>query len=753
MSRLWKWLGRIALGILAVLLLLAVIAAVAPIPKDPAVPPEEYGAGASSVEPSYSGLERAFPPTNEPAENPLTAEKAELGRLLFFDPVLSDNNDIACATCHHPDRGFSDGQPVATGPGGVELERNAPTLWNVGYAQTLFWDGREDSLEEQVLFPLTHPDEMGVSDTEALVAELQTIPEYVSLFDAAFGGGETSVSEETFVSLENLQYALAAFERTLITDDSPFDQYAAGEFDALTPAQRRGLVLFRSAATRCFECHAAPTFATNTFRVVGVPDNDPGRGGVAEDAPVGAFKVPTLRNIALTAPYMHNGSFATLEEVVEFYAQGGGRAHDVSNVDSFVIGFDLTDQEKADLIAFLYALSDESNLPEIPAEVPSGLPVVQPVDNPVRETIAEINAGVGNGRPPARDPMTITVQPGGTIQSAVDQARPGDTVEVPYGVYHERVVVDVSDITLLGIPNDQGEWPVLDGEGQLSDGIISSGNNFTVGNFHVRNYNDNGLLVEGATGVHFHDIFAENVGTYGVYPVQSTDVLIERVEVTGVDDAGIYAGQCENVIVRDSVAYGNVIGIELENTINGEVYNNHTYDNTTGIFIVILPNLTSKISTDTKVFDNRANDNNLQNFAPEGATAGFLPPGIGILLLGTDNAEVYNNTVTGNRTVGIGLYSLETTGVFENLDIGPTPENNYLHDNTFENNGYDPDEFVADLGIPTGDILWDVSGGGNTFNEPDAKGNFPPLLPGDGWPTPVQKVYWQTLHFLIGLVA
>jgi cytochrome c peroxidase len=746
MSRVLKWVGRLVLGLIVVLLLLAVVAAVMPIPADPAVPPDQYGAGASSVEPSYSGLQRAFPPLNETAENPQTAEKAELGRLLFFDPVLSANNDIACASCHHPDQGFSDGRAVAAGPSGVELARNTPALWNVGYAQSLFWDGREDSLEEQVLFPLTHSDEMGADDTDEVVAELQAIPEYVALFESAFGG-------QAAVSLENLQNALAAFERTLITDNSPFDQYASGEFDALTPAQRRGLVLFRSAATRCFECHAAPTFATNTFRVVGVPDDDPGRGGISDDAPEGAFKVPTLRNIALSAPYMHDGSFATLEEVIDFYSQGGGRAYDNQEVDSFVIGFEMTSQEKADLIAFLYALSDESGLPEIPAEVPSGLPVVQSVDNPARPVIAEINAGVGNGRPPARDPMTITVQPGETIQSAVDQAQPGDTIEVPFGIYHERVVVDMSDITLVGVPNEEGEWPILDGEGELSDGIISSGNNFTVGNFHIRNYNDNGVLVEGAAGVHFHDIFAENVGTYGVYPVQSTDVLIERIEVTGVDDAGIYAGQCENVIVRDSVAYGNVIGIELENTVNGEVYNNHTYDNTTGIFIVILPNLTSKISTNTRVYDNRSNDNNLENFAPEEATAGFLPPGLGILLLGTDNAEVYNNTITGNKTVGIGLYSLETTGVFENLDIGPTPENNYLHDNVFENNGYDPDEFVADLGIPTGDILWDVSGGGNTFNEPDAQGSFPPLMPGSGWPLPVQKVYWQALHFLIGLVA
>jgi cytochrome c peroxidase len=243
MSRLWKWLGRIGLGLLAVLLLLAVVAAVLPIPEDPIIPADQYGAGASSIEPSFSGLERAFPPLNEPAENPTTAEKAELGRLLFFDPILSQNNEMACATCHHPDQGFSSGQPLAVGANDVTLTRNVPTLWNVGYAQSLFWDGRESSLEAQILVPLTHADEMGAGDTAALIAELKDVPEYVALFETAFGG------EEEAVNLENVQNALAAFERTLITNNSPFDQYAAGDFEALTPAQRRGLVLFRSADT------------------------------------------------------------------------------------------------------------------------------------------------------------------------------------------------------------------------------------------------------------------------------------------------------------------------------------------------------------------------------------------------------------------------------------------------------------------------------------------------------------------------
>jgi cytochrome c peroxidase len=199
------------------------------------------------------------------------------------------------------------------------------------------------------------------------------------------------------VTYENVQNAIAAFERTLVTNNSPFDKYAAGDVNALTPAQRRGLATFRSAGTRCFECHSAPTFSDDSFSVTGVPDlqgqaHDTGRLEVESTSLDGAFKAPTLRNIALTAPYMHNGAFDTLEEVVDFYAKGGGRDEGVENVDIHVIGFDLTDQEKADLVAFMYALTDESNLPEIPTSVPSGLAVVESVENPAREIVSEMNA-------------------------------------------------------------------------------------------------------------------------------------------------------------------------------------------------------------------------------------------------------------------------------------------------------------------------------------------------------------------------
>jgi cytochrome c peroxidase len=741
MSTVLKWIARIFGVLIGLLLLIFVIAAVLPAQADADVG-ENHGAGASSVQPSYTGLQREFPALNETAENRTTPEKAELGQLLFFDPILSQNNDTACATCHQPDLGFSDGRIHAVGPTGVEQTRNTPGLWNVGYAQNLFWDGRLDTLEAQSNIPLTHPDEMGVTDTAALVAEITAIGEYNTLFNAAFDDG---------VTLENIEQALAAFQRTLITNNSPFDQYAAGNVDALTPSQRRGLALFRSGATRCFECHTAPTFATDTFRVVGVPSDDPGRAGVVDDGVTGAFKVPTLRNIALTAPYMHNGSLETLEAVVDFYADGGGRIHGQENVDVFVQGFELTDQERLDLVAFLYALTDESSLPAVPTAVPSGLPVIAPTENPARAEVAAHNVGGDSGIDLSdREPMTIVVQAGESVQTAVDRARPGDTIEVPYGVYHERVVIDINDITLRGIPNEAGEWPIFDGEGVLTEGVIASGNNFTVGNLHVRNYTDNGVLVEGVTGVHFHDIFAENVGTYGVYPVRSTNVLIERVEVTGVDDAGVYAGQCENVIVRDSVVYGNVLGIELENTIGGEIYNNHTYDNTVGIFVVLLPQLTSKISANTLVYENIVEDNNHENFAPPGAIAGIAPSGVGILLLATDNAEVYHNEIRNNKTTGVAVFSLTSTGAFDinEIDIGPLPEGNWVHSNTYENNGYDADPFVRDLGIPTADILWDGTGMDNRFNEESAS-YFPPLVPGDGWPSFVRRGYTNILGFLV----
>jgi cytochrome c peroxidase len=174
MSTFLKWIVRIFGVLIGLLLIVFIVAAAMPAQADPDLG-EEHGAGASSVQPSYTGLQREFPALNETAVNPTTDAKVELGYLLFFDPILSENNDVACATCHHPDLGFADGRITAIGPSGVEQTRNTPTLWNVGYAQNLFWDGRLDSLEAQSNIPLTHPDEMGVADTDGLVAEVAAI--------------------------------------------------------------------------------------------------------------------------------------------------------------------------------------------------------------------------------------------------------------------------------------------------------------------------------------------------------------------------------------------------------------------------------------------------------------------------------------------------------------------------------------------------------------------------------------------------
>jgi cytochrome c peroxidase len=313
-----------------------------------------------------TGLDLPFPPLRGETPEP---RRIELGRLLFFDPVLSRDGSLSCAHCHRPERAFTDGLPTARGLGRVA--RNTPTLYNVGFKERLFWDRRAASLEEQVLGPLLSADEMG-ADPDALIARLRGIPEYRSRFSAAYRDG---------VTLANVTRALASFERTLVSRDSRYDRYARGQRDALSAAERRGLTLFRSLNTRCFECHRLPTFDAPLAMGIGVPSDDDGVGaqsGVPEQR--GLFGVPTLRNVALTAPYMHDGSFASLEEVIDFYRKGGGLGHGVppERVADDVRPFEISDAEAADLATFLRTLCDESARPETPGRVPSGLPPSEP---------------------------------------------------------------------------------------------------------------------------------------------------------------------------------------------------------------------------------------------------------------------------------------------------------------------------------------------------------------------------------------
>lgn len=690
-------------------------------------------------------LDRPFPPMPMRDDNPTIPAKVDLGRLLYFDPVLSGDNTTSCAHCHHPDLGFADNRPQAMGvggtgigparTGGTTIRRNTPTVWNAAFNHRQYWDGREPDLEAQAAVPIQHPDEMA-QDAAALVDELRAIPAYAERFDAVFGGEDGSG-----VTFTNVAYAIGAFERTILSQDSRYDRYARGETHALTAAERRGLALFRSLKTRCFECHNLPTFANPDFKVIGVPSpdgtlsDDRGRGEIVGDGYEHAFKVPTLRNVALTAPYMHNGVFETLGEVVDFYAAGGGpgRGLDVPTVDDKIRPFALTPGEKQDLIAFLHALTDESAKPDFPEQVPSGLPVVPRLPNQSPE-LAAFEAQQEAAPAPAvrREGHRLIVQRGERIQPAIDAAQPGDTVWVEPGVYYETLTLDASDLTLLGVERD-GERPVLDGNGVLSDGLIGSGRNLEIRGFDVKHYTANGVMINLGTDLVFRDLYFEDTGLYGLYPVESVGILIERCIVTGARDAGIYVGQAKDVVVRDSEAYGNVTGIEIENTLNAVVEDNEVYDNAGGILVFLLPNNPSKISRQCIVRNNRIVANNHVNFADPTAVVSNVPSGTGVMLLAADDVEVVGNEIRNNQSVGIATVGLDALfGAATRYDVDPLSDGVWIHGNVLAGNGTDPDPKVTEAGFDGADLVWDLTGEGNRWDQPGAS-RLPYTLPGSDW--------------------
>lgn len=291
----------------------------------------------------------------ESADNPPSAAKVELGRRLFFDPLLSADQTVSCATCHQPDHGLASPEPLAVGIGGRVGRRNAPSLFNRVYGQHFFWDGRADSLEAQSLLPIANPDEMG-EDLDTILVRLTEHPEYPRLFEAAFSHAAGSAA----VTAEHLGTALAAFQRTLLLGDSPVDRFrAASDVTGLSLEARQGLWIFESRG-RCWQCHSGENFSDEQFHNTGVSfgtDNrDVGRfevTGVAEDR--FRFKTPSLRGVAQTAPYMHDGSVRTLEDVVEFYNRGG--AQEDRELSPLMRPLNLSDEEKRYLVEFLKALS------------------------------------------------------------------------------------------------------------------------------------------------------------------------------------------------------------------------------------------------------------------------------------------------------------------------------------------------------------------------------------------------------------
>ena len=329
-----------------------------------------------------------------PKDNPLTAAKVELGRQLFFDKRLSADSSVSCATCHNPKFAFSDGQKTAVGIGGRRGARNTPTVLNAMFNSSMFWDGRADSLEAQAKQPLINTDEMGNSSPEQVIERLARVAEYREQFPKVFGGPVTT---------DSLAKAIAAFERTLISGNSPLDRFLEGDRNALSESAQRGFNLFRTKA-RCTVCHnlnqAFPFLTDGNYRNTGVAANFSGFSALAQRAAItpldgsgtametvthggdgratldqrdgkaelgrflvtgnaldiGAFRTPSLRNVELTAPYFHDGSAATLADVVRFYVRGG---NENARRDWELQPISLTESEQQDLIEFLKALTSD----------------------------------------------------------------------------------------------------------------------------------------------------------------------------------------------------------------------------------------------------------------------------------------------------------------------------------------------------------------------------------------------------------
>ncbi len=292
--------------------------------------------------------------------NPSTPEKVQLGRQLFFDPRLSASGIVSCATCHNPSFSWGDGLPRAVGDGMKTLGRRTPTILNAGYGGPFMWDGRFDTLEQQALGPITSAAEMN-TPAHVLVEKLEAVAGYRAAFAKVFGASG--------ITAENVAQAIAAYERTVVSSPAPFDRWVAGEASALNDSAKRGFVVFNTSAN-CAKCHGSWRFTDDSFHDIGVDDADRGRGGLADlkdiDVLQHAFKTPTLRNVELRAPYLHDGSAKTLESVIALYEAGGRVARPSLSED--IKPFTLSAAERSDLLAFLSSLNSTcgETLPMLP---------------------------------------------------------------------------------------------------------------------------------------------------------------------------------------------------------------------------------------------------------------------------------------------------------------------------------------------------------------------------------------------------
>jgi len=318
----------------------------------------------------------------------------DLGRYLFFDPALSRDGSISCASCHQPDKGFSDDLDRSIGIKGTKVARGAPTLWNVAFIDKFFWDARSKSLEEQAQGPLFDANEMG-NTPEKLLEILTSNSKYQQMFRQAFPKANS-------FELSQVYTALTAFQTSLISLNSRYDRYAHGYHQALTKNEIAGLNVFRSFVARCAECHQPPLFTNNQVAVIGTPEPKGLTFDIGAEKTYGApklrggFKVPTLRNITQSAPYMHSGRYDNLKDTVKFY--NDGRGNSIPENQELLLHWhisepDLTDHEMDLIVEFLATLTDESLTPKIPQRVPSGL---APIDDDYQNKKNIVKSNVKN---------------------------------------------------------------------------------------------------------------------------------------------------------------------------------------------------------------------------------------------------------------------------------------------------------------------------------------------------------------------
>lgn len=311
---------------------------------------------ADSPVPQVVTLPLGLPPIHWPEDNLYDPKKAELGRLLYFDKRLSSDGTISCASCHAVNRGFADGRPLSIGINGHVGTRHSPTVINSAYQKLLFWDGRANSLEEQAKGPIANPKEMtnskDVHDAHRQCEErIRSIKGYCALFKEVYGNEECSIDQ--------IAKAIATFERTILSGNSAYDKYRAGDKKAMSEEQIHGYMLFKKVG--CNNCHTEPIFTNGRYQNIGIgmdkPNPDLGRFLITNDPKDwGSFQTPTLRDSANTPPYMHDGSLKTLMEVVDYYDKGGIPN---KNLHPLLKPLHLSEQDKKDLVSFMEALSGE----------------------------------------------------------------------------------------------------------------------------------------------------------------------------------------------------------------------------------------------------------------------------------------------------------------------------------------------------------------------------------------------------------